>query len=95
MQSSGIMLCNRVPLASAQATQLLRTSPTTASPTLAPSISTNPESQIPLSVFSISAFPNPFNSTVAISFQLITAIQVDLRIYDIAGREVATLDTWG
>jgi hypothetical protein len=36
----------------------------------------------------LSASPNPFNSTLAIRFELPDASEVDLRIYDITGREV-------
>jgi hypothetical protein len=38
-------------------------------------------------------YPNPFNSSVAISFQLLAASEVELKIYDISGREVAALGT--
>jgi hypothetical protein len=41
------------------------------------------------------AHPNPFNPTTAISFQLSADSYVSLRIYDVAGRLVATLaDGW-
>lgn len=36
-------------------------------------------------------YPNPFNPTTLISYQIPSAGQVQLRIYDILGREVATL----
>jgi hypothetical protein len=36
----------------------------------------------------LSASPNPFNSSVAIRFEMRDASSVDLRIYDISGREV-------
>ncbi|MCH7574850.1 MAG: N-acetylmuramoyl-L-alanine amidase [Candidatus Marinimicrobia bacterium] len=39
-----------------------------------------------------SNFPNPFNSLTHISFSLPTDGVVDLRVYDILGREVALLD---
>jgi hypothetical protein len=45
------------------------------------------------SSFILSASPNPFNSMVVIRFDLRDASPIDLRIYDITGREVATLDT--
>jgi len=42
--------------------------------------------------FSLSeAFPNPFNPVTALGFQLPASSRVSLRIYDTAGREVATL----
>jgi hypothetical protein len=36
-------------------------------------------------------YPNPFNSSVALSFQLPDASQIELKIYDISGREVASI----
>ena len=36
-------------------------------------------------------FPNPFNPSTTIKFQLTTSGNVDLRVYDIVGREVAVL----
>lgn len=39
----------------------------------------------------LNAFPNPFNPSTAISFQLQAASNVKLAVYDIAGREVGVL----
>jgi hypothetical protein len=36
-------------------------------------------------------YPNPFNPTTVIKYQLSDASQVSLRVYDVMGREVATL----
>jgi hypothetical protein len=36
-------------------------------------------------------YPNPFNPTTVISYQLSASSSVDLRVYDILGREVASL----
>jgi len=41
--------------------------------------------------FSFKAYPNPFNSSTAISYQLLAFCQVNLTVYDIQGREVAKL----
>ncbi|RJP78523.1 MAG: T9SS C-terminal target domain-containing protein [Candidatus Zixiibacteriota bacterium] len=43
----------------------------------------------------LSASPNPFNPTTALSYELRAASHVSLRVYDTAGREVAELvDGW-
>jgi len=36
-------------------------------------------------------YPNPFNPTTVVSYQLSTAGQVKLAVYDLLGREVAVL----
>jgi hypothetical protein len=38
-------------------------------------------------------YPNPFNPTTKINFALKTAGDVSLRVYDVLGKEVATLAT--
>jgi hypothetical protein len=59
-----------------------------------PIITTN-ETEVPFithhSSFIISANPNPFNSSVALRFELPDASQIELKIFDISGREVASL----
>jgi hypothetical protein len=37
-------------------------------------------------------FPNPFNSTTTISFDLPTPTSVNLKIYDLSGREIAVIE---
>jgi len=39
----------------------------------------------------LGAYPNPFNPTTAISFQLSAFSQVNLSVYDVSGRKVVTL----
>ncbi|MBU1650881.1 T9SS type A sorting domain-containing protein, partial [bacterium] len=46
---------------------------------------------IPLKYALYQNFPNPFNPTTAISYSLLALGHVNLSVYDIAGREVATL----
>jgi len=41
--------------------------------------------------YSISNYPNPFNPSTKISYQLAKSGYVTLKVYDILGREVATL----
>ncbi len=42
--------------------------------------------------FSLACSPNPFNSAVSINYSLVQEGAIDLAVYDILGREVATLD---
>ncbi|MFH1736095.1 MAG: T9SS type A sorting domain-containing protein, partial [bacterium] len=46
---------------------------------------------IPAEFVLFSAYPNPFNPTTAISIQLSALSHVNLSVYDISGRKVATL----
>ena len=46
---------------------------------------------LPPSSFSLSAHPNPFNAVTTISFLLPTASDVELSVFDVAGRHVQTL----
>ncbi len=61
---------------------------------LVPSISTGvaikPES-FPKTLILYNSYPNPFNPVTTISYELPVTNRVSLRIYDINGREVATL----
>ncbi|NUO20372.1 T9SS type A sorting domain-containing protein, partial [bacterium] len=42
--------------------------------------------------FSItSTYPNPFNATLSIQYDIPQAAQISLSVYDLLGREVATL----
>ncbi|MFH1734848.1 MAG: T9SS type A sorting domain-containing protein, partial [bacterium] len=50
----------------------------------------DPTALIP-SEFGMSAYPNPFNPDLAINIQLSAVSHVNLAVYDISGRKVATL----
>ena len=57
----------------------------------------SPPQRTPLQAeeFSVSILPNPFNAATAISFQLLAGTYVSLKIYDTAGRLVASpVDGW-
>jgi len=45
----------------------------------------------PHSIYLLSAYPNPFNSTTQIEFTLPVTQRVSLRLYDVLGREVSLL----
>jgi hypothetical protein len=49
-----------------------------------------PDDTAPL-VFAITNYPNPFNPTTVVTYQLPAAGQVHLAVYDLLGREVAVL----
>jgi N-acetylmuramoyl-L-alanine amidase len=58
--------------------------------TMPPPVFVEQESAIP--TFGLAQnFPNPFNPTTAISFQLSDVSQVALKVFDVLGREVASL----
>jgi hypothetical protein len=46
---------------------------------------------LPMETKLIGNYPNPFNPATAISFQLSTASFVELKVYDLLGREIGTL----
>jgi hypothetical protein len=49
------------------------------------------ESPLAPASFSLSAYPNPFNPATTLEYTLPSASRVDLRVYDISGREVENL----
>jgi hypothetical protein len=54
------------------------------------SVDNSPRVPLPLSL-TLSAYPNPFNSTVKLSYELPVGGEVNLSIYNVAGQQVETL----
>ncbi len=44
-----------------------------------------------ISAFSLSSYPNPFNATTEIRYSISKSEKVDLRVFDLTGREIANL----
>jgi hypothetical protein len=59
--------------------------------TLIPATEVTVIEQAPRTLSLLQNYPNPFNPTTAISYQLSATSAVDLRVYDMLGREVAIL----
>jgi hypothetical protein len=55
------------------------------------SVYTNPENKIVLAYKLLSAFPNPFNPSTTISYQLPGNDFVNLRVFDMLGKEITIL----
>lgn len=53
--------------------------------------STDPQKELPQKYQLYQNYPNPFNPTTTISFSVPTSDRVSLKIYDLCGREVASL----
>ncbi|NUO19426.1 T9SS type A sorting domain-containing protein [bacterium] len=54
-------------------------------------VSTSPTGELPSSIVLHANYPNPFNATTEITFDLPRALQTSLKVYDVLGREVAEL----
>lgn len=51
----------------------------------------DPTSEIPSSYSLMQNYPNPFNPTTSITFAMPVAGNVELKVYDLLGKEVASL----
>ena len=49
------------------------------------------EPQLPENIFAVQAFPNPFNASTIIKYELPRQLSVSIEIYDILGRKIANL----
>jgi hypothetical protein len=54
-------------------------------------ISINPESELPLEYSLAQNYPNPFNPSTTIDYSIKSAGEVTLKVYDMLGKEVASL----
>jgi len=61
--------------------------------TLTSAMESKPAS-IPSQTILYQNYPNPFNPRTVVSYQLSAVSDVDLRVYDVLGREVAVLVNW-
>lgn len=61
--------------------------------TTATNVSTEPGTDVPTAFVLHGAYPNPFNPTTQIAFELPMATSVRLAVYDLLGREVTVLVT--
>lgn len=52
---------------------------------------TEPERELPTETRIADSYPNPFNPSTTINYALSDNLYVTLKIYDVLGREVATL----
>ncbi len=56
------------------------------------SVSDNQNEMIPANISIHPNYPNPFNSSTTISYSLPTSGNIDLKVFDLQGREISTLD---
>ncbi|HXG00184.1 MAG TPA: T9SS type A sorting domain-containing protein [Bacteroidota bacterium] len=54
-------------------------------------VAVNEQSDLPITYALHQNYPNPFNPTTTIKYQLPASVFVTLKVFDIVGREVATL----
>jgi hypothetical protein len=56
-----------------------------------PNVAGNPARPVPINLSLTSVYPNPFNNSTTVTFNVATSERIELSLYDVLGREVSVL----